>query len=164
MLYYAGCQTVTHLLPYLYLGNVLPRGINSLLSRTTLLLSVCFAGIHTVLYDFQALISILQVHLSKTIKLYDRCNSDWTNPGKSFIVAGMNILYYTTSNSIWFSYGFARQGCVVHTPAFYTDLGQIFWSTYKKKKCIACGIQRKLNWHSQNLCYTELLSVNRTSF
>lgn len=74
MLYCAGCLTVTDLLPYLYLGNVLLRGINSLLSRTTLLLSVCFAGIHTVLYDFQALIPILQAHLSKTIKLYDRYN------------------------------------------------------------------------------------------
>jgi len=98
MLYCASCLTVTDLLPDLYLGNVLLRGINSLLSRTTLLLSACFAGVHTVLHDFQALISFLQVHLSKTIKLYDRHNSYWTNPCKPFIVAGMNILYYTMRN------------------------------------------------------------------
>lgn len=99
MLYCADCLTATDFLPYLHLGNGLLRGINSLLSRTTLLLSIWFAGIHTVLRDFQALISILQVHLSKTIKLYDKYNSYWTNPfDKSFIVAGMNILYYTMRN------------------------------------------------------------------
>lgn len=90
-------MTVTDLLPYSYLGNVLLRGINSLLSGNSLLLSAYFAGIHAVLYD-QALISIFQVYLSKTIKLYDRHNLYQTNPCKSFVVAGMNILYDTIRN------------------------------------------------------------------
>lgn len=76
---------------------MLLRGTNSLLSRTTLLLSAYFVGIHTVL-NFWALISILFMYLSKTIKLYDSHNLYWTNPCKSFVVAGMNILYYTIRN------------------------------------------------------------------
>lgn len=146
MLYCAGCLTVTDLLPYLYLDNVLLRGINSLLSRTTLLLSVCFAGIHTVLYDFQALIPILQVHLSKTINYMT--DIICIGPIHANLSPLQVWIFYITQwetkrNSIWFSHGVSSQGCVVSyiLQPFALTLGRIFEVYIKRKNVLPVVFQ-----------------------